>query len=80
MKYVSGFPTNPLPGGERQAVTEHHPERRHECHENQAVHHRGEDVLAAHQPAVKQNQSWRRHHQHQRGTHQHPRIIAVVDG
>ena len=64
---------------ERHAVAEHHPQQGNHRHENQAVHHRREDVLAPHQSAVEKYQPRRGHHQHQRRAGEHPGIVAVVD-
>ena len=44
------------------------------------MHHRPQHVLRAHQPAVKQDQARRRHHQNEGRAHQQPGIVARVDG
>ena len=65
---------------EGHAVAENHPQRRDQRHQNQAVHHRGEHVFAPHEAAVKQDQSRRGHHQHQRRASEQPRVVAGVHG
>ena len=60
----------------RQAVTHHAPNNRHQSHHDEALHHGGEHVLLAHQPAVKQRQTRSGHHQDQGGADQHPGVVA----
>ena len=62
---------------EGQRVAEHHPLHRHQRHGEEGVHERGEYVLAPHHAAVEERQT-RRHQQHQRGGHQHPRRVTGV--
>ena len=61
---------------ESQAIADHRPQHRHHGHQNKTLHHGAEDVLPSHQAAVKQCQPGTGHHQNQRGTDQHPRVIA----
>ena len=61
---------------ERQAVADHGPQHGDHRHQDEAVHHGAEHVLAPHQAAVKQRQAGAGHHQDQRGADQHPGVVA----
>jgi len=69
---------------EGQRVANHGPENGDEAHHGEALHHGAEDVLAAHQAAIEEDQAGSGHHQDQRGRNQHPGVVAgglrVMDG
>ena len=50
---------------ERQAVADDRPDDADDGHQDEALHHRRQDVLAADQAAVEQRQARAGHHQHQ---------------
>ena len=62
--------------GEREAVTDDRPQNGDDRHQAEALHHGGEDVLAAHQAAVEQREAGSGHHQDQGGADQHPGVVA----
>ena len=49
-------------------------------HQDEAVHHGAEHVLAPHQAAVEQRQAGTGHHEDQRGADQHPGVVARALG
>ena len=61
---------------EGQRVAHQRPQNAHQAHHGEALHHGAENVLLAHQAAIKQRQPWPGHQQHQRRRGQHPRVIA----
>ena len=64
-------------GAEGQAVAEQHPLDADDAQQDEALHHDGEHVLAAHQAAVEEGQP-RRHQHDQRRADQHPGGIASI--
>jgi hypothetical protein len=62
--------------GEHQAVAADRPQQGDDGHHGEALHHGAEHVLLAHQAAIEQSQAGAGHHQHERGTDQHPGVIA----
>ena len=70
---------NGVAGVEGQAVADDRPDDADDRHQDEALHHRGQHVLAAHQAAVEQRQSRPGHHQHQRRAGEHPGGVAGVD-
>jgi hypothetical protein len=63
-------------GAECQAVAHQRPQHRDDAHHGEALHHRGQNVLAANQAAIEEREAWAGHHQHQCGAGQHPGVIA----
>jgi hypothetical protein len=72
--FGSGDERTALP--ERQRVSHHCPQHRDHRHHGERLHHRPQDVLLAHQAAIKQRQTRPAHQQNQRRARQHPRVIA----
>jgi hypothetical protein len=62
---------------EAQAVANQRPEHCDQRHQRETLHHDGQYILVAHQPAVKERQPRPGHHQHQRRADQHPGVIRV---
>ena len=60
--------------GER--ITVDGPNHAIDAHEENALHHDAKHVLLAHQSAIKHGETRSRHEQYQRGSGQHPCIIA----
>ena len=69
-----------IPIAEGQAVADDKPEHRHERHEEHALHHGREDVLRAHETAVKEREARPGHHQDEGGADEQPGVVAGVDG
>ena len=65
-------------GPERQREADDDPDDAHERQPEEAVHDRGQDVLAAHEAAVEQGEAGQHDHD-QRGRGQHPGGVAGVD-
>jgi hypothetical protein len=78
-KIREGVSDKGVAGCEGHAVAEYHPEGRHQSHQDQAVHHRRQHVLAANQAAIKKDQAGRGHHQDQRRADEHPGVVASID-
>ncbi len=66
------------PRVKRQAVADDGPHDAHHRHQDEALHHRGQNVLAAHQAAIKERESGSGHHEHERGAGEHPRRVAAA--
>jgi len=64
-------------GRESQRITQQRPDHGDQAQCDEAHHHGVEGVLRPHQPAVEEGQR-RRHQQHQRRGHEHPRDVGVV--
>ena len=69
-------PHDGRPLAEAQAVADDGPEARDERHEPEALDHDRERVLLPHEPAVEEREPGPRHHQHERGAHEHPRVVG----
>ncbi len=68
-----------IAGAESQAVADQRPEHGDDAHHGEALHHRGENVLAADETAIEEGEAWTGHHEHQRGAGEHPGVIAGRD-
>jgi hypothetical protein len=62
--------------GEHQAIAADRPQEGDPGHHGKALHHGAEHVLLAYQTAIEQGQTGTRHHEHERGTDQHPGVVA----
>ena len=67
-----------------QRVADHGPEDGDEAHHGEALHHGGENVFAADETAIEEDQAGGGHHQNQRRGDQHPGVVSgglsVADG
>ncbi len=66
-------------GVEGQAVSDDGPDDADNSHEDEALHHRRQNVLATNQPAVKEGEGWACHQQDECGAGEHPGGVAGID-
>jgi hypothetical protein len=65
---------------ESQRIAERHPQDGDQRNRGEALRHRRQDVLLAHHARIEERQARYRHHQDQRGGHDHPRGVSGIDG
>ena len=63
---------------EGQRIAEHEPQHGDQAGDDEALHHRRQDVLLAHHAGIEQRQAGNGHHQHEGGRDQHPGGMAGV--